>query len=203
MINLMLSLERIISARLRFLKQSTYGKSAMTGNANIGDLPVTEKTIKFQKGYGIESTFVAEPEKFAKILIHYYQIDANQINRVQNIILTLNQQYNDKVQTTTDEVNREFESHYRRQKEKRLEKIYNEFDFRDLLSEITTSNIQNIMTKKIMDGYLSDLHNSIRQAYPITKPKLNSRTIFDAYYDSISCLDDILDCHLELIRCLV
>ena len=199
----MLSLERIISARLRFLKQSTYGKSAMTGNANIGDLPVTEKTIKFQKGYGIESTFVAEPEKFAKILIHYYQIDANQINRVQNIILTLSEQYNDRVQTTTDEVNREFESHYRRQKEKRLEKIYNEFDFRDLLSEITTSNIQNIMTKKIMDGYLSDLHNSIRQAYPITKPKLNSRTIFDAYYDSISCLDDILDCHLELIRCLV
>ena len=175
----------------------------MTGNANIGDLPVTEKTIKFQKGYGIESTFVAEPEKFAKILIHYYQIDANQINRVQNIILTLSEQYNDRVQTTTDEVNREFESHYRRQKEKRLEKIYNEFDFRDLLSEITTSNIQNIMTKKIMDGYLSDLHNSIRQAYPITKPKLNSRTIFDAYYDSISCLDDILDCHLELIRCLV
>lgn len=177
-------------------------KQRQAGIENITDLDVRQKEIKFQNGYGIESTFVAEPEKFAKILLHYYQIDAAQLSSVKNIILELNHQYDNKVQTMRDDVNKEFENHYNRQKQQRQERIYNSFDFRDLLSEISPGNIQNIMTKNIMNWYLNDLHTAIFNAYNIAQAKLTVRTIFDAYYSSISCLDDILDSHLELIRCL-
>lgn len=101
----------------------------------------------------------------------------------------------------TDEINREFETHYNRQKEKRQEKIYNEFDFRDILNEIDTTNIQNIMTKKIMRLYLADLHTEINSVYTVTQNILTEKTIFDAYYNSISDISDVLDCHMQLIRC--
>lgn len=177
-------------------------KQERAGNANIKDLAVTNKEIKFQKGYGVESTFLAEPDKFTKILLHYYQIDASKFNNVKHVVMSLNEQYVSKVNTMTNEVNREFENHYNRQKENRQEKIYTEFDFRDILNEIHATNIQNIMTKKIMNLYLEDLHTEINRIYTVAKIKLTERTIFDAYYNSIGNLSDILDCHLELINCL-
>lgn len=177
-------------------------KQERAGNANIKDLAVTYKEIKFQKGYGVESTFLAEPEKFTKILLKYYQISESDFENVKEILTNLNVQYVSKVKMMTDEVNREFETHYNRQKENRKEKIYDEFDFRDILNEIDATNIQNIMTKKIMKSYLGDLHDEIYRIYTVIQAKLTERTIFDVYYNSISSVSDILDCHLELIRCL-
>lgn len=177
-------------------------KQVRAGNANIKDLAVTNKAIKFQKGYGVESTFIAEPEKFTKILLHYYEIEASEFDNVKQVIINLNEQYVLKVNTMTSEVNREFENHYNRQKENRQEKIYTEFDFRDILNEIDATNIQNIMTKKIMKWYLEDLHTEINSGYIVTQTKLTERTIFEAYYNSIDNVSDILECHLELIKCL-
>lgn len=177
-------------------------KQQRAGNDNIKDLSVTNKEIKFQKGYGLESTFIAEPEKFVKILLHYYQINAIELNTIKNFILALNQEYTNKVLTATNGVNQEFETHYNRQIKQRQERIYNDFDFRDVLREVNASNIHNIMTKKIMRWYLSELHTIISNAYVVTQTSLTERTIFGAYYNSINCLDDILGCHLELIRCL-
>lgn len=177
-------------------------KQERAGNANIKDLAVANKEIKFQKGYGIESTFLADPEKFSNILVNYYQLDTSEVDNIKNIVLRLNEQYVSKVKMMTNEVNKEFESHYNRQKENRQEKIYTEFDFRDILNEIDATNIQNIMTKKIMKLYLEDLHTEVNGVYTVTQTKLTERTIFDAYYSSINSLSDILDCHLELIRCL-
>ena len=177
-------------------------KQERAGNGNIKDLDVTNKEIKFQNGYGVESTFLAESEKFTKILLHYYQIGANELDNVKQIVMSLNETYVLKVKIATNDVNIEFEKHYNRQKENRQEKVYNEFDFRGILNEIDDTNIQNIMTKKIMKLYLRDLHNEINRVYIVTQTKLTDRSIFDAYYNSISNISDILDCHLELIRCL-
>lgn len=176
-------------------------KQERAGNANIKDLDVLNKEIKFQKGYGIESTFLAEPEKFTRILLHYYQINTSELGNVKNRVISLNEKYALRVKMVTDEINREFETHYNRQKEKRQEKIYNEFDFRDILNEIDTTNIQNIMTKKIMRLYLADLHTEINSVYTVTQNILTEKTIFDAYYNSISDISDVLDCHMQLIRC--
>ncbi|WP_321834343.1 ATP-dependent nuclease [Clostridium butyricum] len=177
-------------------------KQIRAGNQNIKDLAVTNKEIKFQNGYGVESTFISEPIKFSKILINYYELPIEELNNVRDIILELNGIYVNRVKSMMDEVNIEFESHYKRQKEKRQEKIYNDFEFRDILKEINSNNIQNIMTKRILSMYLEDLHEKLREKYSVIKGKLTEKTIFDAYYSSINDLSDILDCHLELIRCL-
>ena len=177
-------------------------KQERAGNANIKDLDVTNKKIMFQKGYGIESTFLAEPEKFAKVIVKYYQLDTSEEENIKNIVISLNEQYVTKVNMMTNEVNMEFEKHYDRQKVCRQEKIYSEFDFRDILNEIDSSNVQNIMTKKILKLYLNDLHTEVTSRYTVTLVKLTERTIFDAYYSNINDISDILDCHLELIRCL-
>lgn len=139
---------------------------------------------------GIESTFLAEPEKFARILLHYYRISTSELGNVKNRVMSLNEGYVSRVKMATDEINSEFETHYNRQKDKRQEKIYNDFDFRDVLKEIDTTNIQNIMTKKIMRLYLADLHTEINRVYTVIQITLTAKTIFDAYYNSISNISD-------------
>ena len=178
-------------------------KKAKAKNENLKEFHVSHKQMIFQNGYGIESTFVSEPEKFATILIRYYNLDVSKTEDVKNIIIGLKERYVERVKIFTDDVNREFEKHYVRQKENRKEKVYDEFALRDVLMQIDCSNIQNIMTKKILDMYLEELHTLINSNIgSVHNAKLTSSTIFDAYYDSIIALSDILDCHMELLNCL-
>ena len=46
----------------------------------------------FQNGYGIESTFAAEPDKLAKLLCSYYSLE-NSEDVVENIIMETNAEY--------------------------------------------------------------------------------------------------------------
>ncbi|MDP3445463.1 MAG: AAA family ATPase [Ignavibacteria bacterium] len=169
---------------------------------NIKNIDVHCLSVKFQNGYGIESTFVSEPDNFTKILLKYYQIDESASGKINNIITDLNKSYENKVKNVTDSINKEFEKNFQRQKTNRREKIYNKLQFRDVLTEINPSNIQYIMTKGILDSYLGDIHNEIDAIYEIEVEKLNSKTIFDAYYVSISSLSDFFECHLELLNSL-
>nr|WP_297940050.1 ATP-binding protein [uncultured Lachnoclostridium sp.] len=161
------------------------------------------KHIYFQNGYGIESTFVSEPNKLAKLLCTYYQINYSEIDHIVSIIQNLNANYATRVKNITDPLNIEFETHFNRQKVDRKEPIYNNLAFRDILNEIDASKVQYIMTKDILDTYLSDIHNILAQQYNFTEPALTNKTIFDIYFNSISCLDDIFESHINLINYLL
>ena len=67
-------------------------------------------------------------------------------------------------------------------------------------SQISNSNIQYILTKNIMDKYLTSIHEQIKFIYgTLSKDKLNRDTIFDFYYNWINSTDDLFLCHKRLL----
>ena len=65
-----------------------------------------------------------------------------------------------------------------------------------MLSQITDTNIQYIMTKPIKDMYLKDIHESVETMYgSCLVPKLDHRSIFVYYYSWMSNIDDMFLSH--------
>lgn len=171
-------------------------------NSNLGYLRATNKELYFQKGYGIESTFLAETDMFVKLILKYYEMSNTEVLTVQTMIETLNNDFSQKVLVATDSIHEELEKHFLRQKEQRKEKIYETLRFQDMLREIDHTNVSYIMTKPILDMYLSELHNKILNIYGTTKIALKNDTIMEFYYDSISSINDIFESHKELLALL-
>ena len=69
--------------------------------------------VYFQNGYGIESTFVAEPEKFSRLLCSYYGLDDTEVSNVKSKLLSLNHDYFERVQKMTDEISIELKKHFK------------------------------------------------------------------------------------------
>ncbi|MCB6622297.1 ATP-dependent nuclease [Mediterraneibacter sp. 210702-DFI.5.30] len=178
-------------------------KKESAGNVDKKNVDTSGAEFKvfFQNGYGIESTFAAEPDKLAKLLCSYYSLE-NSEDVVENIIMETNAEYFNKVKDVLNvEVHQELEKHYKRQKEARSGKIYDNLQFTDMLKEISATNIQYIMTKPIMDRYLESLHAGIVNNFSnISAVKLDHRTIFTYYYQQISCLDDMFESHKALLQ---
>lgn len=187
-------------------------KKEKAKNENFKEFHVSHKQMIFQNGYGIESTFVSEPNKFAKILIHYYNLDVSKTEDIINIIISLKDSYAERVKNVTDEINKKFEKHYNRQKENRKEKVYKDFNLRDVLRQINSSNIQNIMTKEILDMYLEEVHAAIHSNIcSISKSKLEGKGKPYPFYASIGYMtfdnrkhkniDDLIkDCDRKMIK---
>lgn len=137
----------------------------------------------------------------AKLLCSYYSLE-NSEGVVENIIMETNAEYFNKVKDVLNvEVHQELEKHYKRQKEARSGKIYDNLQFTDMLKEISATNIQYIMAKPIMDRYLESLHAGIVNNFSnISAVKLDHRTIFTYYYQQISCLDDMFESHKALLQ---
>lgn len=101
---------------------------------------------------------------------------------------------------TNNEVHKELKKHFNRQKEKRASQLYQKLEFSDMPSQISNSNIQYILTKNIMDKYLTSIHEQIKFIYgTLSKDKLNRDTIFDFYYNWINSTDDLFLCHKRLL----
>ena len=80
-------------------------------------------------------------------------------------------------------------------------KVYTDLELRDTLDELSKQNVQYIMTKKIVDMYLENIHEHIRNSYQsITVEKLNHDSIFSYYYTWISDSDDIFDSHMQILN---
>ena len=118
--------------------------------------------VYFQNGYGIESTFVAEPEKFSRLLCSYYGLDDTEVSNVKSKLLSLNHDYFERVQKMTDEISIELKKHFDRQKRERGGKVYNNLELKDMLGELSEQTVQHIMTKEIFDMYLADVHQYIQ-----------------------------------------
>lgn len=170
--------------------------------SNLGYLRAPHKDLYFQNGYGIESTFLSEPENFVKLMLKYYELNETEALTVRTMVDNLNDSYAKKVLVSTDAAHEELETHFLRQKEERKEKIYETLRFQDMLREITPLNIQFIMTKPILEMYLGELHSKINHIYSTSKIALKRETIMEHYYNSITSIEDIFECHKELLELL-
>lgn len=177
-------------------KNSAWSIDKKNVDTGGGDIDVC-----FQNGYGIESTFVAEPEKFSRLLCSYYGLDDTEVSNVKSKLLSLNHDYFERVQKITDDISIELKKHFDRQKRERGGKVYNNLELKDMLGELSEHTVQHIMTKEIFDMYLADVHQYIQNSYPsITVEKLDHKSIFFFYYSWISSINDVLDSHIQLLN---
>ena len=58
------------------------------------------------------------------------------------------------------------------------------------------------MTKPILDMYLAELHGRIVAIYGTSLSALKNDTLLEFYYNNISTIDDIYECHKELLELL-
>lgn len=172
-------------------------KQNSTKRKSLTYVTAANRDMIFQNGYGVESTFIAETDKFADLLLKYYELDIQEHSNIVSSIDTLNLKYKEAAHNITDPLHQEIEKHFERQKSKRTE--VKDMQLRDMLCEIDETNIQYIMTKAILDKYLSSLHQEIEQNYTVYSEPLNHSTISDFYLSSIRKMEDLYICHKELI----
>lgn len=178
-------------------------RTESAGNDDKKDMDTSaDVKVLFQDGYGIESTFAAEPEKLARILGRYYMLDDSAYTTIETYISETSSDFARRVRDITDtELYGEFENHFNRQIKKRSGRTYRNLQFRDVLAVISSNNIQYIMTKGIMNKYLKAIHDKIVIGFPqiASITPLDKDSIFTEYYSQINTVDDLLDCHKEIL----
>lgn len=172
-------------------------KQNKTRKKSLEYIVASNKNMIFQNGYGVESTFIAEKDKFADLILGYYELDIQERSNIVSLIEKLNHKFKESVCTITDPLHQEIEKHFERQKGKRSET--KDLQLKHMLCEIDETKIQYIMTKAILDKYLSSLHQEIAQKYSVINEPLNHSTISTFYLTSISQMEDLYICHKELI----
>ena len=167
-----------------------------------GYITASDKEIIFQKGYGIESTFISEKDKLASLLLKHYELDTAEYTRLLHIIDENINSYSENIKIITHPLHIELEEHFNRQKKKRAE--YKDLQFREMLAEIDKDNIEYIMTKNIMNKFLEDIHQQVCDSYDnIQSDALNNNTLITFYFGTINNTNDIYECHKELINKLI
>ena len=179
-------------------------KKITAGNDDKKNVDVSAGSISviFQDGYGIESTFLSDIEKFVKLICKYYVLGNADAESVKAMVTDLNTTYDSQVRQITSDIYKEWKTrHFDRQIKERSGRVYKNLTPEMTLSEISPDTIQYIMTKEIMNWYLRDLHNLIQAQFPnCTQSKLTSSSIFDVYYNQITCLDDMFDAHKRILE---
>ena len=164
-------------------------------------ITVSNKEILFQKGYGIESTFISETDNLGKLLIRYYELSESNLSSVVQIIMDLKAKFANEVLMVKSNLYKNLQEHFNRQKKKRTE--YKAIDYDDMLRCINETNIEYIMTKKITDRFLNEVHTRLQEHYTLPNEPLTSSSICNYYLHSISNMNDLYDCHKEIIQKIV
>ena len=164
-------------------------------------ITVSNKEILFQKGYGIESTFISETDNLGKLLIRYYELSEFNLSSVVQIIMDLKAKFANEVLMVKSNLYKNLQEHFNRQKKKRTE--YKAIDYDDMLRCINETNIEYIMTKKITDRFLNEVHTRLQEHYTLPNEPLTSSSICNYYLHSISNMNDLYDCHKEIIQKIV
>lgn len=166
-------------------------------NVDTSNAPIS---VVFQEGYGIESTFLADPNKFARLITNYYELDVAEEGNVSTEISRLTSVFACNVKDITNSLHTNWKKHFERQIKARSGRVYNDLKPEDVLTLITPTTIQYIMTKDIMNIFLQNLHSFISSNYPmIAKPALTSQSIFSFYYSWLTGLNDMFDAHKLLL----
>lgn len=177
-------------------------KKITAGNDDKKDVDTSGAPIAilFQDGYGIESTFLSDLNKFARLITNYYELDVVEETNIYSEIGNLINAFSSNVKDITHHIHKTWKKHFERQIKVRSGRVYKDLKPEDVLSHITPTTIQYIMTKEIMNIFLQDLHSAISSNYPTTtKPPLTSQSIFLYYYSWLTGLNDIFDSHKEIL----
>lgn len=173
-------------------------KQAESKRKNKQYITAEHKEILFQKGYGIESTFVAEKENLTNLLIRYYELDGSDFETILSVVNETIEEYATNIRIITHELHIELESHFKRQKSRRVE--YKDLEFRNMLCEIDKTNIEYIMTKNILNKFLISTHQKIETIFSdIQADALDNNTLITFYFGSMRSVNDIYEYHKELI----
>ena len=166
-------------------------------NVDTSGAPIS---VIFQDGYGIESTFLSDHNKFTKLVTAYYGLNSSEESNISSEINRLIINYSNDVKNVTHSVHKEWKKHFERQIKARSGRVYDQLKIEDVLIHITPATIQYIMTKELMKTFLLDVHNYISTNYStITVPTLDCQNIFTFYYSWISGLNDLFDAHKDLL----
>lgn len=178
-------------------------KKVTAGNDDKKDVDTSGAPINvlFQNGYGIESTFLSDPDKFARLITDYYELNAAEQTNIRAEITNMINSLCSNVKDVTHPIYITWKKHFDRQLSKRSGRAYKDLIPGDVLTHITATTIQYILTKDIMNIFLRDLHAYVATNYPsITKPVLTSQSIFQYYYSWMTGLTDIFDAHMEILN---
>lgn len=177
-------------------------KKITAGNDDKKDVDTSGAPIAvlFQDGYGIESTFLSDPNKFARLITNYYELDVAEETNIHSEIGNLINAFSSNVKDITHPIHKTWKKHFERQIKVRSGRVYKGLTPEDVLSHITPTTIQYIMTKEIMNTFLQNLHSAISSNYPTTtKPALTSQSIFSYYYSWLTGLNDMFDSHKSIL----
>ena len=163
-------------------------------------ITVDDKKIIFQNGYGVESTFIAESSKLRNLLIRYYCIHEDINNDLDLKIQQLKEEFADEVEKMSSPQYKELKRHFDRQKTKMAE--YSNITFEQFLEPIyqKADKVQYILTKKITDMFLVELHKFIVGRIHTTKDSLNHSSIIDYYLENLDSMDIFYDFHVQIIK---
>lgn len=168
-------------------------------NLVVNNIHYENKICILQDGYGVESTLFAEEEKLNSLMCKYYRdIDKDNIYRS---IKLLNTQYLNDIKNINTRLYEILEDAFISQCNRRKgDKILDKIKFRDFIKDIGT-DIQYIMTKKVIDRYLDDLNNEINIYSKGDKyKKLDHKSIVEFYIESINEIEDFYNSHLEILN---
>lgn len=198
------AMEDVIPGKKWLLIRDTdcYPVSKIPDQKNLFKNPISRNIdfeIHYQNGYGIESTYMTDPNILANILNHHYPTIPT--NDIKTVIQTTNVQFEADVKDPSNRIYKELkEQHFDRQLSERR-RIYNGVTFADVLNEITSANIQYIMTKEISKWYYEEIHNKLLVINPaIAVAALSPEDVENLYLDNILSINDIYQCHLNLIN---
>lgn len=158
-----------------------------------GFMPRKKGEIILQDGYQIESTLFSDEKRLAEIICrNYKEIDAL---TVQTCVSLLNKQYLNQSRDATNYLYEVLEDNFEKQYAKRKEFAKN-IKYRDFVKSI---ELQDIMTKTVIDIYFEDLHEELMRLCKVYAKKLTWESIMPLYIESIECIDDFYDFHLKLL----
>lgn len=175
-------------------------KKTQVAGAIKNSIYFPNKDVIFQDGYGIESTMFTDIDKLSGVIAkHYEKIEAKEI--IKSLICRLNEIYAQDIRDCTKPIYSVFNDNFRRQVENRKEKVYKELELGQILVQINKDNIQYIMTKKIMDMYLENLHELIAdEGMDNQKIALTHKSILQEYLMSINSKEEFYTTHIDLLR---
>ncbi|WP_373482736.1 ATP-dependent endonuclease [Acetobacterium sp.] len=101
-------------------------KQIRSGNKSKDYITASNKEVLFQKGYGIESTFISEQNKFSVLITAHYELDNTEIDNISEIISETINEYANNVRDCLNPVHTELLRHFNRQKDQ-LIKVNSKF----------------------------------------------------------------------------
>jgi hypothetical protein len=158
-----------------------------------------EKEVLFQNGYEFESVLFADNDFLIRKIEDYYDaqniLSRDYINNIKESILVASRDVTTQTYKTLSE-------NFGRQLASRPElKNLKGLDYASFVSSFQLGTVHYLMSKSIIDDFLSQVHNYIALTKDVTKIEcLDSQKFVNFYLTSIVDINDIHQFHIEIME---